>query len=494
VGRPRLIGLLVGASALIALAAPTPALAGVFSWTLPNDFTTAAPGSNPEHKYGAVSWTYEVSGGTLSFSSNADLLGHPGWSDSSGDYIADTGAAIAMQSTSPLAGSPHSVTIQWTNPFPSKQTVAVKSTLTPSLTCTVTQSPSGSSLTLAPGATVSWTLNAPLLPGPVDCTASGGIQITASTPGPTVTLNSPGTAPSHSSVVQLSGTAGQPVFPNSNQVTVAIYSGTKTSGSPLHQVTGTVDSNGNFAVQTPALADGEYTAVASQTSGSSTGQSPAVTFRVKVHPPAVTLFQPPGDVWIGRGRLSFSGLAGHALGDAAKVIVELHRGKSAGGQLVGTRTVKRHGGTWSTKWRGLRLGYYTVLATQTDNAGHAARTAPHTFRLISKTTPFGSSVTVAGNSASIPIGCLASSDQSCRGTVLVVTKGSYRTSSGGPSGPLEVLFANVRIPGGAMGLIGGRVPGPVLAVLRRLHHTRVTVTTKLSHSGRHSVSRVARVS
>lgn len=479
---------------LIALAAPSSALAGVFSWTLPDDFTTVAPGSNPEHKYGAVSWTYEVSGGSLSFSSNADLLGHPGWSDSSGDYIADTGTAMEMQSTSSLTGSPHSVTIQWTNPFPTKQTVSVKSTLTASLTCSVTQSPSGSSLTLAPGATVSWTLNAPLLPGPVDCTASGGIQITASTPGPTVTLNSPGTAPFHSAVVPLSGTAGPPVFPNSNQVTVAIYSGTKTTGSPLHQVTGTVDSNGNFAVQTPALADGEYTAVASQASGSSTGQSPAVTFRVKVHPPALTLFQPPGDVWIGRGRLSFSGLAGHALGDSANVVLELHRGKSAGGTLVGTRTIKRHGGTWSTKWRGLHLGYYTAVATQTDNAGHTARTAAHTFRLIPKTKAFGSTVTVAGNSASIPIGCLASSNQSCRGTVLVVTKGSYRTSGGGPSGPLEVLFANVRIPGGTMGVISGRVPGPVLAVLRRLHHTRVRVTTKFSHSGQRSVTRGLRVS
>lgn len=479
---------------LIALATPGSALAGTFSWTLPNDFTTTAPGSNPEHKYGAVSWTYLVSGGTLSFSSNADVLGHPGWSDSNGDYVADTGTAIAMQSTYPLTGTPHSVTVKWTNPFPSRQAVAVTNTLTAALGCSVTQSPSGSSLTLAPGATVSWTLKAPLLPGPIDCTASGGIQITASTPGPTVTLNSPGTAPLHSAVVQLSGTAGPPVFPNSNQVTVAVYSGPKATGSPLHQLTGTVDSNGAFAVKTPALADGQYTAVASQASGSSTGQSPAVTFRIKIHAPALTLDRPPGDVWIGRGRLTFSGQAGHELGDAARVTLELHRGKSAGGDLVGTRDVKRHGAKWSTTWRGLHLGYYTAVATQTDDAGHITRTAPHTFRLVSKTSAFGPSVTVAGNVASIPIGCLASSKQSCHGTVLIVTKHSYRTAPGGPSGPLEVLFANVRIPGGTMGVISGRVPGRVLAVLRRLHHTRVTVTSKLSNSGTRSVTRELRVS
>ena len=65
---------------------------------------------------------------------------------------------------------------------------------------------------------------------------------------------------------------------------------------------------------------------------------------------------------------------------------------------------------------------------------------------------------------------------------------------GGPSGPLEVLFANVRIPGGVMGIISSRVPGSVLRVLKRLRHTQVTVTSKLSHSGSRSASRVLRVS
>jgi hypothetical protein len=490
----RLIGLLVGVSVLVALAAPASALAGAFTWTLPGDFTTTAPGSNPEQKYGAVSWTYAVSGGSLSFSSNADGNGNPGWNDSNGDYIADTGTAIAMQSTSPLTGSPHSVTVKWTNPFPSRQTISVKSTLTAALTCTVTQTPSGTSLSLAPGASVTWTLNAPVLPGPVDCTASGGIQVTASTPGPTVTLNSPGTAPLHSAVVQLSGTAGQPVFPNSSQVTVSVYPGTDTTGSPIHKLTDTVDSFGGFSVQTPPLPDGEYTAVATQASSAGTGQSPAVTFRVKVHGPALTLDHPPGDVWIGRDRLSFSGHGGNELGDAHKVTLQLYKGQSASGTLVGSRSVKVRHGTWSTGWKGLHLGYYTAVATQSDDAGHTTRTSPHTFRLVSRTAAFGSSVTVAGNVANVVIGCLAPSSQSCRGTVLIVTKHSYRTTRGGPSGPLEVLFAKVRIPGGAMAVISGRVPSSVVGVLRRLRHVQVIVTSKLSNSGSRSASRVAHVS
>jgi hypothetical protein len=479
---------------LVTLAVPASALAGTFSWTLPGDFTTTAPGSNPEQKYGAASWTYGVTGGSLSFSSNADGNGNPGWSDSNGDYIADTGMAMALQSTSPLTGSPHSVTIKWTNPFPTRQTVSVKSTLSPALTCSVTQSPSGSSVTLAPGATVTWTLNAPVLPGPVDCTATGGIQVTASTPGPTVTLNSPGNAPLHSAVVQLSGTAGQPVFPNSSQVSVAVYSGTDTTGLPIHKLSDTVDSSGAFSVQTPALPDGEYTAVATQASSAGAGQSPAVRFRVKVHGPALTLDRPPGNVWIGRNRLSFSGHGGNELGDAHKVTLQLYKGKSAGGTSTGTRSVKVRHGTWSTSWRGLHLGYYTVVATQSDDAGHTTRTSPHTFRLVSKTSAFGSTVTVAGNVANVVIGCLAPSSKSCRGTVLIVTKHSYRTTRGGPSGPLEVLFAKVRIPGGAMAVISGRVSSSVVHVLKRLRHVPVTVTSKMSNSGSRSASRVAHVS
>jgi hypothetical protein len=295
-------------------------------------------------------------------------------------------------------------------------------------------------------------------------------------------------------VVQLSGTAGQPVFPNSNQVTVAVYPGTDTTGLPIHKLTDTVDSSGAFAVQTPALADGEYTAVASQASGSSTGQSPAVRFRVKIHGPALTFDRPPGDVWISRDKLSFSGHAGNELGDAHKVTLQLYKGKSAGRTVVGTRSIKVHHGSWSTGWRGLHLGYYTAVATQSDDAGHTTRTSPHTFRLVSRTSAFGSTVTVAGNVANVVIGCLAPSSQSCRGTVLIVTKHSYRTTRGGPSGPLEVLFAKVRIPGGAMAVISGRVSSPVVRVLRRLRHVQVTVTSKMSNSGSRSASRVLRVS
>jgi hypothetical protein len=389
-----------------------------------------------------------------------------------------------------------SVTIAWTNPFPSAQTVTVANTIKAGLCLGVgsgvTQSPGGGSVTLAPRKTVSVTVSGGT--GATSCTAAGGIQISASTPGPTVTLASLGTTPLHTATPQLTGTASTG-FSDSSQIAVDVYDGTDTSSSPVRQLTGTVNSSGAFSAQVaPALPDGEYTAVASQGSGIGTGQSPAVTFRIKVHAPALTLYRPPGNVWIGRGKLSFGGLAGYELGDAHTVTLDLYRGQSAGGTPFGTRQVSVQHGSWSTKWRGLRLGYYTVVAVQSDDAGHTSRTSPHTFRLVPRTTAFGSRVTVSGDGASIAVGCLAPSTQSCHGTVLVVTKRSYRTTPGGPSGPLEVLFANVTVPGGTMGIIGGRVSGRVLGVLRRLHHLRVQVTSDMSHSGRRSASRVLRVS
>src|SRR5947209_8165589 len=82
-----------------------------------------------------------------------------------------------------------------------------------------------------------------------------------------------------------------------------------------------------------------------------------------------------------------------------------------------------------------------------------------------------------------PINCLAFPGNSCTGTVLVVTKGSFRTTSGGPAGQLRVLFAYVTIQGNQTRLVSGRVPGLSAAVLRRGKSVTVRVTTSLTWSG-----------
>jgi hypothetical protein len=50
-------------------------------------------------------------------------------------------------------------------------------------------------------------------------------------------------------------------------------------------------------------------------------------------------------------------------------------------------------------------------------------------------------------------------------------------------GPLEVLFAKVRISGGRSQMIDRSVGDPVLRLLLRHHRVKVVVTVKLSPSG-----------
>ena len=88
------------------LLAPASALAGTYSWSLPGDFTTTSPGSNPEHKYGQPSWTYEADGSPMSNFSGSR------WSEAFGDSISGSGGSVTMQA---MVG--HTVTIAWANPF-----------------------------------------------------------------------------------------------------------------------------------------------------------------------------------------------------------------------------------------------------------------------------------------------------------------------------------------------------------------------------------------
>jgi hypothetical protein len=67
--------------------------------------------------------------------------------------------------------------------------------------------------------------------------------------------------------------------------------------------------------------------------------------------------------------------------------------------------------------------------------------------------------------------------------VLVVTQRSFRTSGGGPSGPLQLLFVSVRISGGTSEIVHVRAPRSVAHALRRKHRVTVIVTVKLSKSG-----------
>lgn len=472
-----LVALLVVSAVLLA---PASALAGTYSWSLPGDFTTASGGSNPEHGYGQPSWTYEADGSRMS------NFGGSSWSDASGDSISVSGGSVTMQA---MVG--HTVTIAWANPFATSQSVTISSTFSGNSLCILpggVSQPNGTT-TLSPGETVSVTLN-----GTTCSSASGTISIVANTP--TVTLTSPANGATYGSGEPVFSGRASTAFDASNNVTVRIYKGASPSGTPVQTLNANIGGGGSYSATPGPLTNGQYTAQAEQDdpAGQANFSAP-VTFTLQNAGPLLTLDRPPANSWVGRADLRFSGHAGDAAGDSRIVNVYLYRGRHASGRPLGKVGAHAHGSSWSTRWpQRLRVGLYTVSALQSNKAGHTTRTSPRTFRLVSVTQAVGSKLTVNGSGlASVPVGCLAPSSQTCKGTVLVVTKRSFRTTPGGPSGPLEVLFANVRIDGATMSVVRGGVSGLVLKVMRRLKQLEVRVTITLSKGGNSSVTRRLRV-
>ena len=109
-------------------------------------------------------------------------------------------------------------------------------------------------------------------------------------------------------------------------VTVSIYSGSTTSGAPFETLTATVGVGGSYSVAVPtsmALAQGTYTAVASQSDRAcNIGYSAATTFTVDTTPPTVSLTPPMGSLnaepsFLNSSTPTFSGSAGTVLASSS---------------------------------------------------------------------------------------------------------------------------------------------------------------------------------
>ncbi|HEX6651402.1 MAG TPA: Ig-like domain-containing protein [Thermoleophilaceae bacterium] len=202
---------------------------------------------------------------------------------------------------------------------------------------------------------------------------------------PAVTLTSPadGSA-TNDTTPSLAGSAGNAAG-DSTTVTVKIWSGTGTAGSPLHTIPVT-RSAGTWSTTAPALAQGTYTARAEQSdSSSNTGLSSANTFRVDTAAPAVTLTSPANNSFTNDTTPSLAGGAGTAAGDSTTVTVKIWSGTGTAGSPLHTIPVTRSGGTWSTTAPALAEGTYTALAEQADDAGNTGSSSARTFTV--DTTP-----------------------------------------------------------------------------------------------------------
>jgi hypothetical protein len=199
---------------------------------------------------------------------------------------------------------------------------------------------------------------------------------------PTVTLNPPAKPRSNIASPTFSGTST-----DSSTVTVDVYESKK--GVPVKLVTtataipaaGAWTSGPTLA----PLADGEYTALATQPSsisGNPEGASAAIAFAIDTKPPAVTLT--PLKAHINTPGPELSGGAGTEKGDVARVLVKIYKGTSVGPGApieAGEGTIVPSGKLWSFKSSNLADGTYTAQATQEDDAGNVGASAPVTFTI-----------------------------------------------------------------------------------------------------------------
>jgi hypothetical protein len=196
----------------------------------------------------------------------------------------------------------------------------------------------------------------------------------ASADAPTVTIASPSQgALTNQRSVEFSGTTDDPL----DSVTLDIYAGTGTGGT-LAGAELAVPSEGAWSVTSSPLADGTYTAIASQ-GAAETGFSEEVTFEVDATPPAVTL--DPVAAATSDSTPGLGGSAGSAPGDGETVSVIVYQGAVAGGPQAASGSVPVESEAWSFTPPPLADGVYTVQASQTDEAGNVGASSTATFRV-----------------------------------------------------------------------------------------------------------------
>jgi hypothetical protein len=121
---------------------------------------------------------------------------------------------------------------------------------------------------------------------------SATIGFTIDTTPPTVTLTGGPTAPTNDTTPSFSGTAGTAAG-DAGTVTLDIFSGTSTSGTPIQTLDATVAGNG-WSATASTLADGTYTARAHQSDAAgNTGYTSKRKFTIDTVPPQTSITSAP---------------------------------------------------------------------------------------------------------------------------------------------------------------------------------------------------------
>lgn len=205
-------------------------------------------------------------------------------------------------------------------------------------------------------------------------------QFSVDTTAPDVTFTAPAAATSDTTPT-LSGTAGH--AGGDSVVTVKVYEGATATGTVARTLSATPNGSGAWTVDvSPALADGTWTAVASQQDAQGNlATSIARTLRVDTAAPAVAVSSPASGATIAGATPAFAGTAGHATGDDGTVTVRVFAGSATSGTALQTLTaaVGSDGGWAALGGAALGDGGYTAVVTQSDAASNAATPATRAF-------------------------------------------------------------------------------------------------------------------
>ena len=203
------------------------------------------------------------------------------------------------------------------------------------------------------------------------------VTFTVDTAPPTVTLKGP-PSPSNNTKPSFTGSAS-----DTTQVTIEIYKGFPVKGSPVASATASGTGGGWVSgAADKELANGKYTAVATQESslGNPAGTSEPVTFKVDTEAPTVTLDPPPSPS--SDATPSFTGTAEES---ATSITVDIYPAASPTGSPVSTATAEGTGGRWSSGAASPALpsGQYTAVAVQESSPpGHPGGSAPVSFSVV----------------------------------------------------------------------------------------------------------------
>ncbi len=222
------------------------------------------------------------------------------------------------------------------------------------------------------------------------------------TTAPTVTLTSPKNGTETNNTTPMFAGAAGTATGDLPIVTVNIYSGPITTGTPVETLAAT-KSGGTWSVQaTTPLFNGEYTAQASQENeAGNVGVSTPVTFTVNTTPPAVTLTEPANGSVVGQSKPTLAGDAETTHGAASTVTVKIYTGTTTAGTPTQTLSAPVTTNDWTvTPTTALSDGTYTARATQIDEAGNEGKTSANTFTVETKAPGPVTGVGVADNTDS----------------------------------------------------------------------------------------------